>query len=303
MKYKVLVLGATGMLGHTLFTEFFRNSDIDVYGTVRSKNNVTQYFSSTILNNIIELADVSDIHLVKTVISSLKPHMVINCVGVIKQLPSANNAVTTISINALLPHQLAQVCAENGVRLIHISTDCVFDGTKSYYTEKDVSDAKDLYGKSKHLGELENYDHCVTLRTSIIGHELNTQYGLIEWFLAQKQQVKGFTKAIYTGFPTIELAHIIAGFVIPNNNLKGLYQVASEPISKYDLLKLVIHVYRKEIEIIPEEQFYCDRSLNGNKFYEAVGYKAPEWPELVEKMHQHYISSAYYHKYNNKINN
>jgi dTDP-4-dehydrorhamnose reductase len=296
MKHKILILGVTGMLGHTLYTELSKRFDLSVQGTLRDKTSIANRFPSTIIENMIEGVDISDLHKIESIINSTRPDVVINCIGVIKQLPSANDSINTISINALLPHQLARICAQNEARLIHISTDCVFDGTKGNYTEKDVSDAKDLYGKSKHLGELENYDHCVTLRTSIIGHELNTRYGLIEWFLAQKDQVKGFTKAIYTGFPTVELAYIIAQYIIPDTSLKGLYQVASEPINKYELLKLVAHVYKKNIQIRPDHQFFCDRSLLSYKFNEAVNYKAPAWPELVEKMHRHYMDAPFYHK-------
>ena len=147
-----------------------------------------------------------------------------------------------IPINSLLPHRLARLCELSGARLVHISTDCIFAGDKGGYLETDPSDAIDLYGRSKFLGEV-SYRNSVTLRTSIIGHELQSSHGLINWFLAQDKQCKGFSQAIFSGLPTVVLAGIIRDVVIPNEDLFGVYHVASQPISKYNLLKLVADVY------------------------------------------------------------
>jgi dTDP-4-dehydrorhamnose reductase len=173
-----------------------------------------------------------------------------------------------------------------GARFIHISTDCVFSGTRGNYDENDVADAHDLYGRSKCMGEVKNHAHTVTLRTSIIGHELNGQHGLVNWFLAQQGTVKGFTNAIFSGVPTVELARIIADFVLPNTSLQGLYQVASEPINKYDLLTLLAAAYQKSITIVPDGQLVIDRSLNGSKFFGATAYVSPYWSELVATMRE-----------------
>jgi dTDP-4-dehydrorhamnose reductase len=171
----------------------------------------------------------------------------------------------------------------------------VFDGKKGNYTEQDTSNAADLYGKTKYLGEV-HYPHCVTLRTSIIGHELKGKYGLVEWFLAQEGRVRGFTNAIYSGFPTVEMARIMGEYVIPSESLSGLYHVSSEPISKYDLLKLVSEKYGKEIEIEPYDEFRQDRSLESAHFRNVSGYVPPSWSELVDRMHMNYMESPYYEK-------
>lgn len=295
MGEKILILGVTGMLGHTLFTELSKNEKYDVYATARSLHGLSQCFSPDLLRKIREDVDGNNFDTVIRALASIQPEIVINCIGLIKQLPLASDPLTAITINAQLPHKISLACGAAGARMIHISTDCVFDGLKGSYTENDLSNAIDLYGRTKFLGEVQ-YPHCITLRTSIIGHELKGGYGLIDWFLAQKGKIRGFTKAIYTGFPTIEMARIIEEFVVPNTELSGLYQVSSESISKYDLLKLVAQKYGKNIEIESYDDFYSDRSLDSSKFRNATGYKPPSWVELVDKMHHNYMISSYYSK-------
>ena len=192
----------------------------------------------------------------------------------------------------MLPHQLAALCEQHCARLVHISTDCVFDGKKGNYIETDISDAIDLYGKSKFIGELSDKPHAITLRTSIIGHELNSSNGLIEWFLSQTGTVNGFKRAIFSGLPTVELARVIAEYVIPQPNLYGLYHVSAELISKFDLLSLVAKIYGKEIEILPETDVIIDRSLDSSRFRTATGYRAPAWPELIKMMKDSKISTG-----------
>jgi dTDP-4-dehydrorhamnose reductase len=202
----------------------------------------------------------------------------------VKQLAQADDPLLALPINAMLPHRLARLCALGGARLVHVSTDCVFNGTKGDYRESDPSDAADLYGKSKFLGEVA-YPQTVTLRTSIIGHELASAHGLIDWFLAQEGRVKGFRRAIFSGLPTVELAQVVRDFVLPHPEISGVFHVASEPIAKFDLLRMVAEVYGKSIEIVPDDAVVIDRSLNADCFSEATGYVAPPWPELVRRMH------------------
>jgi dTDP-4-dehydrorhamnose reductase len=182
------------------------------------------------------------------------------------------------------------VCRTAGARLIHVSTDCVFDGKKGNYTENDISNATDLYGRSKFLGEVAYSPHCVTLRTSIIGHEIKGRLGLIEWFMSQDKKIQGYKNAIFSGFPTIEVAHILRDYILPNQNLTGIYHISSDPISKYELLKLVAEKYDKKIEIEPYDDFYQNRSLDSSLFRKITGYEPPTWPELIEKMYKHYMS-------------
>ncbi|HWI55215.1 MAG TPA: SDR family oxidoreductase [Desulfobacteria bacterium] len=292
---KILILGITGMLGHTLFTEFSQVPGYEVYGTVRSDKGLAEWLSAEMLVKVRTGIDAENTETIAAVIKDLQPDIVINCIGVIKQLDSAKDPITTITINSLLPHQVAKICESVGSRMIHISTDCVFSGNKGNYTENDQSDAEDLYGRTKYLGEVD-YPHCLTMRTSIIGHELRSNYGLVDWFMSQQGKVRGFTNAIYTGFPTIEIARIRKEFVIPNPELKGLYQVSSEPINKYELLKLIAGKYSKPIEIEPYDEFKVDRSLNSERFRYVTGYVPPTWPELIDSMYQHFLRFTYYKK-------
>lgn len=279
---KVLVLGVSGMLGNTVFRYFSESRDYEVFGSARSSA-VRHAFEPALANRIIVGTDVDNADSLALLFAKVKPNIVINCIGLIKQLAEANDPLQAIPINSLLPHRLARLCEIASARLVHISTDCVFSGLKGNYLETDTSDAKDLYGRSKYLGEVD-YPHAITLRTSIIGHELSSANGLVGWFLSQQGTVNGFTKAIFSGFPTIELAHIIRDVVLPQPRLSGLYHVASDPISKYDLLKLIARAYKKWIEILPEKKFTIDRSLNAEKFKLASGYTPPAWPMLVDKM-------------------
>jgi dTDP-4-dehydrorhamnose reductase len=215
-----------------------------------------------------------------------RPDVVINCIGLVKQRVEADTPLEAIPINSLFPHRLARLCDVAGARLIHISTDCVFSGTRGMYQEQDVSDAQDLYGRSKYLGEL-HYPHTVTIRTSIIGHGLSTSHGLVDWFLAQTSTVNGYKRTVFSGLPTIELARVMRDFLVPNPRLRGLYHVSSEPINKCELLKLVAQAYDKKIQIISDERIVNDRSLDSSRFRELTGYQPPAWPELVRRMHEY----------------
>ena len=281
---KILILGVSGMLGHTLFTFFSEKKDFIVFGTVRSISKVGRLLSTELQERILNGVDAMNVDSIINAIRIAKPDVVINCIGIIKQLDISNNPLIAIPINSLFPHRLANICAASNSRLIHISTDCVFNGTKGDYSEADPSDADDLYGKTKYLGEI-HYDHCITIRTSIIGHELNAKLGLVEWFLSQKSKVKGYNKAFFTGFPTIEIANIIHKFVIPNQEMQGLYNVSSDKISKYELLKLIADRYSKKIEIEKDDSMIIDRSLDSSRFRKLTGYIPPLWNDLVNMMY------------------
>ncbi|WP_349431857.1 SDR family oxidoreductase [Methylomarinum sp. Ch1-1] len=280
---KVLVLGVTGMLGSAVFKTLSMHHD--VYGTVRN-GSAKRFFSDLLQQKLIVGIDVLDQDALVDLLVNVQPDVVVNCVGLIKQLPNSKNPLVALPINAMFPHRLARLCGLQGCRLIHISTDCVFSGDKGMYLESDESDAKDLYGKSKYIGELHDYSHCVTLRTSIIGHELNSNASLVDWFLSQEGQVKGFTKAIFSGLPTAELAQVINYFVLPSPGLSGLYHVSAEPIDKYSLLNFVKQVYGKSLEILPDDSLKIDRSLDSNRFRMATGYAPKSWPDLIQFMYE-----------------
>jgi len=294
MKKKVLILGGTGMLGHMLFTQLSLQKNLDVYATARTPRGLSQWFSEDLVKKIRADVDADNFDTVIRAFAAIQPDIVINCIGLIKQLRIASDPLLAITINSLLPHRISMVCRSADARMIHISTDCLFDGKKGNYKEEDTSNADDLYGRSKCLGEVSYTPHCLTLRTSIIGHELKGKLGLIEWFLTQQGKVRGFTKVIYSGFTTIEFARIIVDYVLPNNELTGIYHVSSDPISKYELLKLVAQKYGKHIKIEPYSDYFVDRSLDSSKFQKTTQYCPPTWPELVDKMFQNFISAPYY---------
>ena len=280
---KVMVIGVSGMLGSASFKVLSEDRNIDVSGTLRN-DSVKKYFSPQLQERIIAGVDILDNDALIRVMGQVKPDVVINCAGLIKQLAPANDPLVILPVNAMFPHRLSDLCELSGARLVHISTDCVFDGNKGGYTESDRSSATDLYGKSKYIGELHSAPHAITLRTSIIGHELASQNALIEWFLAQTGSIKGYTRAVFSGLPTVELSRVIKDFVIPRSDLSGLYHVSADPISKFDLLSLVAEIYDKEIEIVPDNELVVDRSLNSDLFQQESGYKAPGWAELITTM-------------------
>ena len=281
---RILVLGVSGMLGNAVFRVMADGGRHEVFGSARSAS-VNTFFASEMASNIITGIDVENTDSLAWLFSRVQPEVVINCIGLVKQLAEANNPLSALPINALLPHRLARLCELVRARLIHISTDCVFSGSKGNYLETDEADAQDLYGRSKFIGEVD-YPHAVTLRTSIIGHELKSAHGLINWFLAQQGSVKGFTRAVFSGLPTCELARVIREHVLPDKDLQGLFHVSSQAISKNDLLEIVNKEYGKGLKIEPDDRFIVDRSLNASRFREATGYLSPAWSDLIAQMHE-----------------
>ncbi|WP_096697349.1 SDR family oxidoreductase [Polaromonas sp. AER18D-145] len=282
---RVLVLGASGMLGSAVFREFDGHAPYEVWGLVRNPAFLL-YFSPAQQHRIVTGVDVLDEAALSAAVGQVRPDVIINCVGLIKQKDHAEDPLVVLPINAMLPHRLAALCAPRNVRLLHISTDCVFSGRKGMYTEDDPSDAEDLYGKSKYIGELRDAAHAVTLRTSIVGRELNSSRALVDWFLAQQGAVHGFRRSIFSGMTAIELARIMRDVVLPNPSLHGLYHVSSAPISKFELLKLVAAQYGKTIEVRPDDSLVIDRSLDSSRFQQVTGYRPPSWEKMIRVMHE-----------------
>jgi dTDP-4-dehydrorhamnose reductase len=280
---KVLVFGASGMIGNSMIRVLSEKKEWQVFGTLRS-DGARRFFSPTISSNLITSVDVDKHDALVRVFSQVKPDVVINCIGLTKHQKEADDPLLAIPLNALLPHRMAELCSVAGARLVHVSTDCVFAGTKGGYVEDDPVDANDIYGKLKFLGEVK-YPNTITLRTSTIGHELQSTYGLLEWFLSQKEICKGFNRAIFSGLPSTVFAQIVRDIVIPRTDLFGLYHVGAKPISKYDLLCLIAKAYGKSIDIIRDDEFMIDRSLNSGRFCKVTGFVPPAWPELIQSMH------------------
>ncbi|MBI5761623.1 MAG: SDR family oxidoreductase [Planctomycetales bacterium] len=286
---RILILGATGMLGHKL-CQLLSRDGFDVVGTVRRADDLRENFPGVFDDcRLVPDVDVLDDRRLDEVVRETDPQVIVNCVGIVKQLREAHNAYLSVALNAYLPHKLAKLCAEQGRRLIHISTDCVFDGTRGGYRETDESDARDLYGRSKFLGETTaNETAAITLRTSIIGREIGSvTHGLLDWFFAEARagrNVRGFARAIYTGFTTIELARVISLVVRDHPAMHGLYQVASPPINKFELLQLVRREFSLPIEIARDEAFVCDRSLVMDRFATETGYVSPSWERMIREL-------------------
>lgn len=281
---KLLILGSNGLLGNTLTKYFFKKSNYETFGLLRDSSKL-KFFKKEDINRLIFINDVLDYENLKIKIKKLKPNVIINCIGLTNKLKKQDISITEkyINVNSIFPHKLQKICIELSIRLIHLSSDCVFSGRKGFYSESDYPDPIDIYGRSKILGELE-HDNTVTIRKSVIGHELVSKRGLLEWFLNQEIKVEGYKEAFFSGLTVLELAKIIDMYIIPNQNLKGIFHISGETISKYDLLKIIANEYNKLIRIIPNQSIKINRSLNSNLFCELTGYEIKSWPFLIKSM-------------------
>ena len=282
---KIIVLGVNGMIGSSVFIELSKNFNLEVLGTLRSVD-FKSYFDSNLNKNILYFEELNNINLL---LDKHKPNIIINCIGITKHVGGIDNIQNSIFVNSIFPHNLKDVCKNKNIRLIHISTDCVKKKKKGNYKDYDNSDCLDLYGKSKALGEI-NDDNSVTIRTSTIGHELNSNLGLLEWFLSQKEECEGYKNAIFSGLTNIELSRVIMNKIIPNKNLTGIYNVGGKIINKFSLLEIIKNVYKKKINIKVKKEFVIDRSLNSNLFCSKTSYIPPSWIFQVEEMYQIYLS-------------
>lgn len=281
----ILILGGDGMLGHKM-VQTLRSSFTDVVCTIRGSRNQERYSKVALFRSgsVIENLDALNLEALESLIVKLQPKTVVNCIGIIKQRDAANVAIPSITINSLLPHRVAAAIEPWGGRLFHFSTDCVFSGRQGNYLENSVSDAEDLYGKTKYLGEVST-PNALTLRTSIIGRELRNYRSLLEWFLSQRgKTVRGYTKSMYSGVTTNYLSELVATLIASHPNLTGLYQVASSPISKYDLLCLLRDAFELDTEITPVDGEVSDRTMNGKKFESVTGYVTPDWRSLTAQL-------------------
>lgn len=283
MHPRVLILGVAGMLGHSLMKELDTGGSYDVFGSARDVVILREYFPSHLMNRINPGVDALDMSTIRQLLNRVKPDVVVNCIGVIKQSSAINDAAYTIRVNSLFPHLLAAECGECAARLIHISTDCVFSGDRGNYGEADNPDPSDFYGRTKLLGEI-SAPPALTLRTSVIGHELGKTRSLVDWFLSQSGVVNGFAQATYSGLTTIEFARLLATVVLPRTDIVGLFHVASAPISKYDLLSLIAAAYDWTGELEPYADFVCNRSLSSKAFFSITGYTPPPWREMIAEM-------------------
>jgi dTDP-4-dehydrorhamnose reductase len=279
---RILVFGANGMLGHKVYQEF--NQRFDTWGTIRDSIEPWQHLPFLKKDRIVENIEVSSRESIINALDRVQPEVVVNCIGIVKKLKESESPVSAITVNALLPHWLAELCQERGIRLIHISTDCVFSGKVGNYSENALPDPYDLYGRTKLLGEVTE-KNCLTLRTSIIGRELKRTVGLLEWFLSQSgKSVQGYRYAVFSGFTTSELAIVLADIVVNHPELHGLYHLSSEPINKYDLLCMIKETLNLQITINEYTGFFVDRSLNSERIRRILKYQPPTWEEMIRRL-------------------
>jgi dTDP-4-dehydrorhamnose reductase len=281
---RILIVGANGLLGNSLIKFFSTKKNLSIFATIRSANTLNTLNDCFNNCNIFTGIDVEKNNDLESVFSKVIPNIVINCVGVIKQSEEIANNFKVISINSLLPHYLLNLSMRYSARFIHFSTDCVFSGSRGNYNEDDLPDAQDLYGRSKLLGEVY-YGNSITLRTSIIGHELNNSKSLVDWFLSKNENVEGYKKSIFSGLTAFEIARVIHDYVI-NSDLVGLYHLSADPISKYELLLLIKDIYGKTINVIPDDKKVAvNRSLDSSRFRKVTGFLPKSWPLMIKEMY------------------
>lgn len=279
---RVLIFGGDGMLGHQLLRHLSARHEVRV--TLRRP--LDEYcggmFSTA---NAVGGVDVRDAGAVRGALAGFRPDAVVNAAGIVKQRNDAAAEAANYEINAAFPQRLAGFCREAGAYLVHFSTDCVFSGRKGGYTEEDVPDPVDLYGRSKLQGEVVG-PGCITLRTSMIGPELSRRSGLLEWFLAQKGRAPGFRRAVFSGLASPEQARVVDRILGQNPNRSGLYHVSGEAINKYELLRLIARHFRLATLVEPDDALVIDRSLDSTRFRADFGYQPPSWDAMLAELAQ-----------------
>ncbi|MCE9603875.1 MAG: SDR family oxidoreductase [Planctomycetia bacterium] len=279
---RCLVLGGGGMLGHQLLLRLQSRHETRV--TLRGRPDKYGEFGLFHSGNSFFGVDARDLERLSRIFAEYRPEAVVNATGIIKQRTESRDILPSLEVNAILPHRLRLLCEEFAARLVQISTDCVFSGRRGNYTETDTPDAEDHYGRTKHLGEVSEAP-AVTLRCSLIGLELSHKQSLVEWFLAQRGEVRGYTKAIFSGLTTAEFARVVERVLSGHPALTGIWHVAAAPIDKYGLLtRLADRLGRNDITVVPDDTFSIDRSLSADAFARRTEYRAPSWDEMLDEL-------------------
>lgn len=263
---KILVLGKDGMLGHIVFT-YLTEKGYEVVGTLQKGEGIVYdaYVNQEELEKIIQ---------------EHKPKIIINCIGILNQV-AENNHPLAVKLNSLLPHYVDELSKKYDFKFIHVSTDCVYEGNIGKYDELALPDAKSFYGRSKALGEVNN-DKNLTLRTSIIGPDMNPNgIGLFQWFMNQQGEIGGYTKVIWTGVTTIELAKAFEKAIV--NNLTGLHHVVNNDfISKYELLELFKDIFKKQIILNENANVISEKTLIRSD--KSFDFEIPSYKQMIEEM-------------------
>lgn len=279
---KILVLGASGMIGLAVYNHLVKNKNFKVIGTTTKSNAKKIIENQNKLNSLVLFDFLKDKN-IENLIRSINPNIIINCVGIIKQSSLITNKINTIFLNSILPNKLSILAFKHGIKLIQISTDCVFSGKVGSYVESDNPDPIDTYGRTKLIGETIN-NNSLTLRTSLVGHELFSKNGLLEWFLSQKNECIGFKNAFFSGFTTNAFAKVLETILLNQKELKGLYHISSNIISKYDFLEKINKEYKKNIKINPDHSFNINRSLNSSALQKKISYNVEPWDVMIREM-------------------
>ena len=280
---RVLILGVSGMIGHKLLLEL--TNYFETFGVLhRTKDHYGNLplFSK---KNIFENVDVIEFDILKNLVLAINPDVILNGVGITKRKKEINNPIDVIKINSLFPHILTDWAKTNNKRVIHFSTDCVFDGKTGNYNENSLTTAEDVYGRTKALGEVIS-KHSLTIRSSFIGQELFGKTELLEWFLGQNgKQITGYTNTYYSGVSTIFMSRVVKSIISDFTNLSGLYNLAPEtPISKYELLCIARDAYNLKVDIVPEKKHVHRPTLNGARLRKAMNLKVPSWNIMMKEV-------------------
>lgn len=278
---RILIIGATGMLGSMLLRVYAKETDWMVLATARTS--ALPLGLTHLEKQIVPNVEITDPEILEPLLEQYQPDVVINAAVLRRSNHNADDVAQMISVNAIWPQRLAAATMRRGIRLIHISSDGVFSGRRGNYLESDTPDPDCAYSLSKLLGEPIE-PNCIILRTSLIGSSPRASDGLVDWFMNQKGVVRGRRRSIFSGVTTAEMAHIISDYVIPNATLNGLFHLSSSPISKFELLQLIADKHRPEIIVIPDHEVEINRSLIGEKFQVATGYIAPSWDAMISSM-------------------
>lgn len=282
---RVLILGADGMIGHKM-AQTFAKYPIDL--------GLNSRYNSKFIRKIFPKASIFEYDLNKKKIEQLlnyyNPEFIINAVGITIRRGACGDQKTNY-INAILPREIDTWCMSNNKKQIHFSTDCVFSGKKGNYSDFDLTDADDSYGKTKGLGEI-NSDNTLTIRSSMIGRELFNNTELLEWVVKHKnQKINGFDNAVYSGVTTLWMSKTVYKIIKNLPKLSGIWNVSSRPISKYELIKKINDQFMLNIDIVRDSSFYSNKSLNSNRFFSETNFEIPNWDDMLSELYRDSIEN------------
>jgi dTDP-4-dehydrorhamnose reductase len=279
-KIKILILGVDGMIGHKIYQSLSTTESNLVLTSRKAKTNLPFDFDKAILLNLDIYKDDLNIFL-----DNQMPTIIINCIGVTTRRLDKLGTNQVEYINSTFPKLLAEWTKKTNNKLIHFSTDCVFNGKKGYYSEDSLPDATDIYGSTKAAGEIKDQKNTLTIRTSMIGREIFNFTELLEWIFSNNlKAIKGYKNAIYSGVTTLWMGELIKKIIFDKINLSGIYNISSSSISKYDLITKIKSYFNLNIEILENTEYNTNKTLNSEKFQSKTGIKTPSWDEMLSAL-------------------